>query len=77
MTPAEIQVLIRSAFPEAEVRVTDLTGTGDHFRVEVTSARFEGLSTLDRHRLVHDAVGPRLTREIHALEIRTLTPDAP
>lgn len=74
MKPEELEDLVRPAFPDGLVRVSDLTGTGDHFRVEVTSRRFAGLSTLERHRLVHDAVGERLTREIHALEIRTTTP---
>jgi stress-induced morphogen len=74
MTPDALRDLLRNAFPEAAVAVRDLTGTGDHFAVEVVSQRFVGLSTLERHRLVHDAVGDRLTREIHALSIRTAVP---
>lgn len=74
MTAAELEALLRQAFADADVRVTDQTGTGDHFRVEVTSPSFAGLSTLDRHRRIHAAVGERLTREIHALEIHARVP---
>ncbi len=43
----------------ADVAVEDLTGGGDHFRAEVVSDRFDGLSRLEQHRLVYDVFGPR------------------
>jgi BolA family transcriptional regulator, general stress-responsive regulator len=42
---------------------------GGHFAVHIRSARFAGLSTLARHRLVYDALGPLGPRGIHALAI--------
>ena len=69
----ELETLIREAFPEAtEVRVTDRTGSGDHFQIEVTSPRFEGLSLVDQHRLVNEALAaPFASGTIHEMRIKT------
>ena len=53
--------LLRQAFPDAsEVSVVDRTGTGDHFQVVVASPRFDGLSLVEQHRLVYDALAEPL-----------------
>jgi stress-induced morphogen len=69
----ELESILRSAFPEAtEVRVTDRTGGGDHFLVEVTSPRFDALSLLEQHRLVNEALAaPFATGRIHEMRIKT------
>lgn len=74
LTPDCVRRIVSEAFPDGEVIVTDLTGTSDHFGVEVTSTRFAGLSLIDQHKLVHRAVGEHLTNAIHALAIKTRTP---
>jgi len=48
---------------------------GGHFRVAVVSARFRGRSALERHRLVYEAVGALIGRDIHALNIIARTPE--
>lgn len=48
---------------------------GGHFNVTIVSAAFTGQGLLQRHRLVYDALGETLRREIHALSIRALAPD--
>lgn len=48
---------------------------GGHFRLRLTSARFEGLARLARHRLVYDALHDFMKRDIHALTMTLLTPD--
>jgi BolA protein len=48
-------------------------GGETHFRVLVVSARFDGLSRLERQRLVHAAAAGLLRERIHALSIRALT----
>lgn len=73
-TKEAVQKLVASGIPEATVTVTDLTGTSDHFGIHVVAAAFEGLGRMDRHRLVHQALGAHLTREIHAVQIKALTP---
>lgn len=50
---------------------------GGHFRLNIVSPRFAGLRTMERHRLVYDALGPLMKREIHALSITAKTPDDP
>jgi stress-induced morphogen len=72
---AELKQRIESALPGAEVQVEDLTGGGDHFRAEVVSDRFDGLSRIDQHKLVYDVFGAEVGGAIHALSIKTSTPD--
>ncbi len=48
---------------------------GGHFRLTIVSPRFAGCRTMERHRLVYDALGPLMKREIHALSITAKTPD--
>ena len=65
--------MLRSAFPEAtELSVADRTGGGDHFQVTLASPRFAGLSLVEQHRLVYDALAaPLADGTIHELRIRT------
>jgi stress-induced morphogen len=69
----ELEGILREAFPEAtEVHVTDRTGGGDHFLIEVTSPRFDGLPLLEQHRLVNDALAaPFASGRIHEMRIKT------
>jgi len=73
MVTEPLQELLASAFPEAtELSVVDRTGGGDHFQVTVASARFEGLSLVDQHRLVYEALAtPLADGTIHELRIKT------
>ena len=68
-----LEDLLRAAFPDAsEVSVADRTGGGDHFQVVVESPRFTGLSLVDQHRLVYDALAePLADGTIHELRIST------
>lgn len=71
---AFIEETLRIAFPDAQVRVIDTTGGGDHFDVEIVAAQFAGLSMIDQHRLVYAALGEKVGYEIHALGLRTRAP---
>ena len=55
----------------------DLTGGGDHFRAEVVSDRFEGLSRIQQHKLIYDVFGDEVGGPIHALSIKTALPEQP
>jgi stress-induced morphogen len=68
-----LEELLRSAFPDArELAVVDRTGGGDHFHVTVASGRFDGLSLVEQHRLVYDALAaPLADGTIHELRITT------
>ena len=74
MTSADVlRALLEDAFPEAtELEVADRTGGGDHFQVALATPRFNGLSRVDQHRLVYDALAEPLGNgAIHELRIRT------
>lgn len=49
-------------------------GGAGHFSVHIVSARFQGRATLERHRLVYQALGEMMPAEIHALSIRARAP---
>ncbi|HET7744886.1 MAG TPA: BolA family protein [Gaiellaceae bacterium] len=74
-----IRAVLERAFPGAtELDVEDRTGTGDHFQVTVASSEFDGLSLLDQHRRVNDALAvPLRDGSIHELRIRTRTGPKP
>ena len=75
-TSTELQERIVDALPGARVTVDDLTGGGDHFRAEVVSEQFEGLTRIQQHKLVYDVFGAEIGGAIHALSIKTSTPGA-
>jgi stress-induced morphogen len=75
-TTDELKERIEQALPGSQVSVEDLTGGGDHFRAEVVSDRFDGLSRIEQHRLVYDVFGTDVGGPIHALSIKTSTPGA-
>jgi len=70
----ELRQRIEVAFPGSLVTVEDTTGGGDHFRAEIVSDRFDGLSRIQQHKLVYDVFGPEVGGAIHALSIKTSTP---
>lgn len=72
--PEELQRRIEEAIPNAEAVVIDTTGTQDHFRVEVRSPAFAGLSRIQQHRMVYDVFGAEIGGAIHALSLKTETP---
>jgi stress-induced morphogen len=74
MNPQNIEALIRTAIPDADVSVTDMQGSGDHFDVVVVSPAFEGRSLVQQHRMVYAALGDNMRQAIHALALRTMTP---
>ncbi|MGH3133790.1 MAG: BolA/IbaG family iron-sulfur metabolism protein [Gaiellaceae bacterium] len=73
MEAEAIRVALERAFPDAvELSVEDRTGTGDHFQVVVASPSFDGLTLLDQHRRVNDALSASLDDgSIHELRIKT------
>ena len=75
MPAAEIEALIKNALPDAEVRIDDLAGDGDHYRAHVTSAAFAGKSRVQQHKLVYEALGGRVGGELHALQLVTAVPN--
>lgn len=76
MTLQEMKNRLMQTFPDAAVEVTDLTGTEDHWEVYVKSSAFAGLTRIRQHQAVMAAFAPELkTGEVHALSIKTETPE--
>ena len=75
MAAADIEALIRSALPDAEVTITDLAGDGDHYAAHVVSAAFAGKARIAQHKLVYAALGERMGGELHALQLTTAAPN--
>ena len=71
----EVKSLIEASIPGASVAVQDMTGTSDHFDIQVSSAEFAGKSRIDQHKMVQSALGEHLTTTIHAVQIKTSTPN--
>ncbi|MCB0271583.1 MAG: BolA/IbaG family iron-sulfur metabolism protein [Bdellovibrionales bacterium] len=69
----KIQSVIQGALAGAQITVTDLTGTSDHFQVLIVTDEFEGLSSIQRHRKVYDILGSDVGGAIHALSLKTYT----
>jgi acid stress-induced BolA-like protein IbaG/YrbA len=53
----------------------EVDGDGRHFQALIVSAAFAGKTRVARHQLVYSALGERMREEVHALSMRTLTPD--
>ena len=68
-----IQQLIEAGLPGARAQVNGDDGV--HFEAVVVSEAFRGKLPLARHRMVYATLGDRMGGEIHALALRTLTPD--
>ena len=71
---AMIEQRIVEVMPDAEVKVKDLTGGGDHWDVEVTSSAFVGKTPVNQHRMVYDCFQDVLGGAMHALALKTRTP---
>ncbi len=71
-TPQEVQDFIAAGLPCTHLEVN---GDGRHFFATIVSSEFEGLSRVRRHQRVYAALGERMKEQIHALSMKTLTPD--
>jgi stress-induced morphogen len=75
MQATEIEALIRSALPGAQVTIEDLAGDGDHYRAHVVSPDFTGKNRVQQHKMVYEALGGRMGGELHALQLTTAVPN--
>jgi stress-induced morphogen len=75
MDAAEIERLIRTGIPDAQVSIQDLRGDGDHYAAHVVSASFRGKSRVQQHQMVYQALGGRMGGVLHALALQTAAPE--
>jgi len=75
MHAADIEALIREAFPDADVVIEDLAGDGDHYAARVVSRAFAGKSRVQQHQMVYAALKGKMGGELHALALQTAVPE--
>lgn len=75
MPAAEIEAMIKAAFPDAQVTITDLAGDGDHYAAHVVSSAFAGMNRVAQHKAVYAALGGRMGGVLHALQLTTAVPN--
>ncbi len=75
MQASEIEALIVEALPDAEVKIQDLAGDGDHYAAQVASAAFKGKSKVQQHQMVYAALKGKMGGELHALALTTTVKD--
>ncbi|MEM8755024.1 MAG: BolA family transcriptional regulator [Pseudomonadota bacterium] len=75
MEATEIERLIKEAFPDAAVEITDLAGDGDHYAASVTAEAFRGKNRVQQHQLVYAALKGKMGGELHALALTTKAPE--
>jgi acid stress-induced BolA-like protein IbaG/YrbA len=76
ISPEQLTSMITVALPDAEVKVEDLTGGGDHYQATVVSESFAGKTLVQQHQMVYKAVNSVMANEaLHALALKTFTPE--
>ena len=73
LTANALRSYIMNGLPCDHVEV--LGDDGQHFEAVIVSPQFTGKNTVQQHQLVYRALGDRMRAEIHALSMRTLTPE--
>ncbi len=77
ISPQQIEEMIEAQIPDAQVKVQDLTGGGDHYQVTVISSQFNGKGLVQQHQMVYGALQQAMISEaIHALALKTYTPQS-
>ena len=74
MTADQLRIIIVNGMSCDHVEV--LGDDGQHFEAVIVSPQFTGKNMIQQHRLVYQALGDRMRAEVHALSMRTFTPDA-
>ena len=72
VTPEDVKGYIAAGL---DCEYLEVTGDGHHFEATIVSAAFAGKRPIARHQVVYAALGDRMKAEIHALSMKTLTPD--
>ena len=67
----EIETMLREAFPDGRVEVTDLAGDGEHYGATVVSPAFKGVGKVKQHQMVYAALKGKMGGELHALALTT------
>lgn len=71
MNGEEIEKILKESFPEADIKLSDMTGGGDHWQLHIKAKEFAGKTLVEQHQLVYKALGSLMKQKIHALALTT------
>jgi stress-induced morphogen len=75
MDAGEIERLIKTGIPDAQVTIRDLAGDGDHYAATVISESFRGKSRVQQHQNVYQSLRGQMGGVLHALALQTGVPE--
>ncbi|MFH1804892.1 MAG: BolA family transcriptional regulator [Pseudomonadota bacterium] len=75
MEAHEIEEMIKEALPDAQIRIEDLRGDGDHYAAMIVSESFRGKTRVVQHQMVYAALKGKMGGELHALALQTSAPE--
>ena len=73
MLENKIKKILKNKIKNSQIFIRDMTGNNDHFNLIVISNIFEGLTLIEQHKIVYKALDSLITKEIHALQLKTIT----
>jgi acid stress-induced BolA-like protein IbaG/YrbA len=71
----EVRALLERAFPGDRIELENPQGDGEHYQLLVVSPRFQSKSLVEQHQLVYGALGDAMRSAVHALALKTYSPD--
>ena len=74
MDAKTIESMIRAGIPDAEVRIDDLRGDGEHYAAHVSSPSFKNIPRIQQHQMVYKELQGKMGGDLHALAIHTSIP---
>ncbi|MGZ9109018.1 MAG: BolA/IbaG family iron-sulfur metabolism protein [Micavibrio sp.] len=75
MDAATIERMILDGIPDAQVKISDLRGDGEHYSALILAESFRGKSRVQQHQMVYQALQGKMGTELHALAIQTGVPE--
>ena len=73
MIEKKIKNILEDKIKDSKVFIRDMNGNQDHFSIIVIASAFKGISMINQHKMIYSALEDMVTKEIHALQIKTLT----
>ncbi len=68
----ELEKILKKSFPNGVIKITDLVGDQDHYALELSDIQFNGLTLINQHKLVKNALSEVLNKKLHAITIKTI-----
>ena len=73
MIEKKIKKRLQAKLEKSEIFIQDMTGNNNHFNVIIISDSFSDLTLIQQHKMVYALLDDMITKEIHALQLKTLT----